>query len=79
MERKIGLAMLAGVIAFAILDYGIGAAGFKHGLDIQQLKDNATTYAIIGGIVVAALVLMFSGNAAGIGSAEEDDRKTNKQ
>lgn len=79
MERKIGLAMLAGVIAFAVLQYGIGAAGFKHGLDIQQLKENATTYAVIGGIVVAALVLMFSGNAAGIGSVQEDDNKMKKQ
>src|SRR5512135_3368194 len=68
MERKLGIAILLAVVTFAILQYGIGSAGFKpnstliseKSIDPAQLKANATLYATEAAFFVAGLALVFS-------------------
>lgn len=68
MERKLGIAILAAVVTFAILQYGIGTAGFKptpslisdKSIDPAALKANATLYATEAAFFVAGMALVFS-------------------
>ena len=62
MNRKLVIAILAAVATFAILQFGIGSAEFKRGLDVGLLKQNASLLAAIGAVVVGALVFATSSN-----------------
>jgi len=60
MGRKIGFAIMAAGIAYAVLRFGAGTVAFKPGLDIDQLTANAHAYGVIGAVIVAGLALAYS-------------------
>ena len=68
MERKLGYAILAAVVTFAILQPTIGTASFKpsstlvssQSSDAPTLRQNASLYAAEAAVFVAGIVLVFS-------------------
>ena len=75
MTRKIIIALVAGAVAFGIVQLYAGTVAFKPGLDPEFLRSNATLFAAIIGIAVGAVVFIFSENRAGIGSATDSGKK----
>lgn len=67
MERRLGIAILAAVITFTILDTYIGTAGFKptstlltHPINPETLRQNAAIYSAEAALFVMSIVLIFS-------------------
>ena len=67
MERRLGIAILAAVITFTILDTYIGTAGFKptstlmpHQINPETLRQNAALYSAEAALFVMSIVLIFS-------------------
>lgn len=84
MERRLGIAILAAVITFTILDTYIGTAGFKptstlmpHQIDPATLRQNAAIYSAEAAFFVMSIVLIFS-KAFSSGESEETSAEASK-
>lgn len=60
MESRIGAAVIAAAVTWAVVRFGAGTVGFKQGLDIELLQTNATDYAAIAAAIVWGLVLILA-------------------